>query len=111
MWRSPGTNDGVIQTDGNIGTLHIGSNAVNSDHPDLSDGITGGAGATSGAVIVGGKIGAATILGSVTGGAGASSATISAVKDIGSLVVTGAITGGSAQSAYRDPRRAGRSEM
>ncbi len=93
-----GTNDGVIQTDGSIGSIHLGSNFVDSQHPELSDGLNGGAGTNSGSIIAGTNIGSIVIGGSLRGGTATGSGSVSAGGGIG-YVQVGEVLGSGAGSA------------
>ena len=70
-------NWGLIETDGDIGSIKIGST--------LEDGIKGGFGTNSGAIMSGGGIGSITISGSVVGGTKDKSGTIQASGSIGQV--------------------------
>jgi len=86
------SNDGLIQTDSDIGSIKIGS----GDRPasGTADGIIGGWGVNSGAIISGGKIGSILINGDIFGGVGEGGGSISSVGKIGDLTIKGSVTGG-----------------
>ncbi len=85
------TNDGLIQSDSDIGTIKIGSGNLTASP---YDGLTGGWGTNSGSIISGGKIGSITINGNILGGDGTTSGLISSTGNMGTVKITGSLTGG-----------------
>ncbi|MHA3770905.1 beta strand repeat-containing protein [Verrucomicrobiota bacterium sgz303538] len=80
-------NTGLIQSATIIGNVKIGSGVVSNDSSVISDGIIGGGGKNSGAIVAAGKISSVTINGDLLGGGGDKSGTINATGGIGSVKV------------------------
>ncbi len=83
----------IFTTAGGVGTLSIGAlDATSGAMADSS--VTGGAGASSGAVLIGGTLGKATLTHGLAGGSGSSSGLISVNGAVNSLAILGSVTGG-----------------
>lgn len=93
------TNDGRLDVAGNIGTLLIGSGVRDAAHPELSDGLVGGAGAVSGTVKVGGSVTKLIVKGDLRGSTGTGSAGIVIDGQIPTLQVDGSLIGSSTSTA------------
>lgn len=84
--ESASNNTGLIDAASSIGKVRIGTG--------LNDGIIGGGGTNSGALLCGDKLRSIIVSGGVVGGAGTGSGRISAVATLDSVTFGGALTGG-----------------
>jgi hypothetical protein len=118
-----GNNDGVIVSGTSIGSVYIGQNVDGGSGPNSGQiatqtggvgslviagsvvvagspppGIVGGAGDSSGEVIIAGPVGKLMVAKNLTGGSGASSGSISINGAVSSLAIGGNVTGGTADN-------------
>jgi hypothetical protein len=111
-----GDTDGAVLSNTTIGSLYVGGNIIGGSGPNsgyvgtqsggvgslvvagTTGGLQGGAGATSGALSIGGQVGKLMLAQNLSGGSASNSGTISINGGITSLDIGGNVTGGTADN-------------